>query len=307
MNLSFAYPLVLFVLLVPAGLLAWLWRREGRRVVLPFDHGARGSGRAWRMLLSVAESLPALILAVVIVLLAGPQRLSEPKTKRSLTNIELCVDVSGSMTAQFGEGTRYDASMQSINEFLDFRKGDAFGLTFFSDGVLHWVPLTSDVSAMRCAPPFMKPEVAYQTLGGGTQIGMALRACRKVLADRQEGDRMIILITDGWSGDLYGGQDVAVAKELKESGVTVFAILVGGMEVPGDVHNITSITGGESFEAGNPEALKFIFRRIDQMKQAKLEKTVADTMDNFEPFCLAGLIALGLGTLTLFGLRYTPW
>jgi Ca-activated chloride channel family protein len=307
MNLSFAFPWVLALLIVPVKLLAWVWRRQERRVVLPFDYGGRGTGRGWRVLLNLAESLPALLLAVVIVLLAGPQRLSEPKTKRSLTNIEFCVDVSGSMTAQFGDGTCYDVSMQSINDFLDYRKGDAFGLTFFSDGVLHWVPLTSDVSAMRCAPPFMKPEVSYQTLGGGTQIGAALRACRKVLAERQEGDRMIILITDGWSGDLYGGQDVIVAKELKESGVTVFGILVGGMQVPGDVHNITSITGGESFEAGDPEALKQIFRRIDQMRQAKLEKTVADTMDNFEPFCLAGLIVLGLGTLALFGVRYTPW
>jgi Ca-activated chloride channel homolog len=307
MNLSFAYPLVLFILLVPAGLLAWVWRREGRRVVLPFDHGGRGSGRGWRFFLGLAESLPALVLAVVILLLAGPQRLSEPKTKRSLTNIELCVDVSYSMVAQFGEGNRYEASMQSINEFLDYRKGDAFGLTFFSDGVLHWVPLTSDAAAMRCAPPFMKPEVALHVLGGGTQIGMALRACRKVLADRQDGDRMIILVTDGDSADLGGGNDVAVAKELKESGVTVFAILVGGMQIQGEVHNITSLTGGESFEAGDPEALKLIFRRIDHMKQARLEKTVADTMDNFEPLCVAGLIALGLGTLALFGVRYTPW
>ena len=44
MNLSFAYPLVLFLLLMPALLLVWVWRREGRRVVLPFDYGSRGSG-----------------------------------------------------------------------------------------------------------------------------------------------------------------------------------------------------------------------------------------------------------------------
>jgi Ca-activated chloride channel family protein len=307
MNLSFAYPLVLFLLLAPALLLVWVWRREGRRVVLPFDHGGRGSGRAWRMLLSVAESAPALVLAVVLVLLAGPQCLSEPKTKRALTNIQLCVDVSGSMTAEFGDGTRYDVCMQSINEFLDYRKGDAFGLSFFSDAVLHWVPLTSDGSAMRCAPPFMRPEVAYQALGGGTQIGMALRACSKVLAERQEGDRMILLLTDGDSADLWGGADLAVAKELRDAGITVFAVLVGGQRIQDEIVNITSMTGGESFEAGDPEGLKSIFRRIDQMKQAKLQKTMPDTMDNFEPFAVVGLILLALAILALFGLRYTPW
>ena len=48
--------------------------------------------------------------------------------------------------------------MKAIDEFLKIRKGDAFGLTFFGNNVLHWVPLTSDPSAIRCAPPFMKPE-----------------------------------------------------------------------------------------------------------------------------------------------------
>ena len=104
------------------------------------------------------ESLPALILLVAILILAGPQKTGEPRTKRVMSNIEFCVDVSGSMTAQFGEGTRYDASMAAINGFLDYRKGDAFGLTFFGVEVLHWVPLTTDVSAFRCAPPFMNPK-----------------------------------------------------------------------------------------------------------------------------------------------------
>ena len=94
-----------------------------------------------------------LILATIIVLLAGPQQFSAPKTKRVLTNIEFCVDVSSSMITPLGDGTRYDASMKAIDHFLDIRKGDAFGLTFFGNNVLHWVPLTGDPSAIRCAPP----------------------------------------------------------------------------------------------------------------------------------------------------------
>jgi Ca-activated chloride channel homolog len=30
-------------------------------------------------------------------------------------------------------------------------------------------------------------------------------------------------------------------------------------------------------------------------------------MDNFVPYCVAGLVLLGLLTLASFGLRYTPW
>ena len=77
--MSFAYPAVLGLLIVPFWLLAWIWRRASRRVALPFDHSRQSSGRGWAFAIQVAESLPALILATVIVLLAGPQRLSAPR------------------------------------------------------------------------------------------------------------------------------------------------------------------------------------------------------------------------------------
>ena len=136
----------------------WQWKRHGKRVVLPFDHGIQKSGKVWAFFLNLAATLPAILLTIVILILAGPQQTVAPKSQRDVTNIEFCVDVSGSMTASFGEGTRYDASMKAINAFLDFREGDAFGLTFFGNNVLHWVPLTTDVSAIRCSPPFYGSE-----------------------------------------------------------------------------------------------------------------------------------------------------
>ena len=140
-----------------------------------------------------------------------------------LTNIELCVDISSSMTSPLGDGTRYDASMKAIDHFLDIRKGDAFGLTFFANNVLHWVPLTSDPSAIRCAPPFMKPENAPPWMTG-TMIGKTLLACKEILASREEGDRMIILVSDGESADLYGGKDMEIAQTLKKNNITVYSI-----------------------------------------------------------------------------------
>ncbi len=306
MSLSFGHSLVLLFLLVPAGLLAWVWVRKGRRLVLPFDHGRRGSGLAWLVFVSIAESLPALVLAVVIVILAGPQRLTDPKSKRRLTNIELLVDVSGSMSVPFGDGTRYDASMKAIDGFLDYRKGDALGLTFFGNSFLHWVPLTSDASAIRCAPPFMTPDKAPPWMGG-TEIGKALRGCKKVLIEREEGDRMIVLISDGDSYDLGNGNDFEVAKELKQCNIVVYSIHISDEPIPDAIANITGITGGEVFNPGEPEALKAVFRRIDQMQTTKLEKSIAETQDFFVPFCVAGLAVLSMMLISWFGIRYTPW
>jgi Ca-activated chloride channel family protein len=296
----------LLLLAVPSALLVWVWKRPGQQVVLPLDHGRPGHGWGWRIALNIADSVPGLVLAVAIILLAGPQRYGEPEAKRKLTNIQLCLDISYSMTWQFGEGSRYDGAVKAVDEFLSYRKGDAVGLTFFGNSFMHWCPLTSDVSAVRCAPPFMRPENVPGWFNG-TEIGRALRGCKALLLDRPEGDRMIVLVTDGESYDLNGGNAETIARELKENGITVFAIIIAMHDIQEEIYTITNTTGGEAFSAGDPEALHAIFRRIDQMKQAPLEKKIADTLDFFQPFCVAGLALLGLATLTSFGLRYTPW
>ena len=269
--------------------------------MLPFDYGTPRSGWGWRTIVDFAETAAPVFLALAIVILAGPQKLGEPKSEREMTNIEFCVDVSGSMGFPFGGETRYDVSMRAIDEFLAARKGDAFGLTFFANNVIEWVPLTNDPSALRCAPPFMKPEMVPPWMGG-TMIGKALREAKKTLAERQEGDRMIILVSDGESFDLSDGQDEAVARELKAENIAVYHIHVSDESPPESMGVITTLTGGEMFSAGDPDGLKSIFKRIDAMRQAKLRKKVAETLDDFFPWAIASLSTLrrhGTGVVRL--------
>jgi len=303
---SFRTPSALFLLVVPVALIAWVWNRRSGSVALPFDH-ASPSPRKWTtFFLRSAETLPAIVLAFVVVILAGPQSWDEPKSKRVLTNIQVCVDVSGSMTADFGAGTRYEAAMRSIDSFLDMREGDAFGLTFFGNATLHWVPLTTDTSAFRCAAPFMKPgSLPYWF--NGTSIGAALLACRKELIEREEGDRMILLVSDGQSADLYGGRDEEIARELKKDGIVVYTIHIAETKLPDEVARIAGLTGGESFKPDDEEGLKRIYARIDTMQKARMEKSQAEAADDFRPWALGALAVLGLGLLALFGLRTTPW
>ena len=91
--MNFSHPLILFFLVIPFLTLIWTWRRQGARVVLPFDYSQKSRGTGWRMAVDSALSIPSFLLAVVIAILAGPQRLTEPKTQRIMTNIEFCVDV----------------------------------------------------------------------------------------------------------------------------------------------------------------------------------------------------------------------
>lgn len=307
---TFAHPESLAALVVPFLLLAFVWARRwllpSRRLVLPLDRARGGSGWVWWVLISLAESLPPLLLGVVVLILANPQRTGPPQQKRSVTNIEFVVDISGSMMAQYGEGTRYDGSMKAIDQFLTHRKGDSFGLMFFGDANIQWVPITSDPSALRCAPPFMKPDVAPPGFGG-TAIGKALRASKKHLEQTEDGDRMILLITDGQSFDLGGGEDAAIAKELKDANITVFSVIASNEEPQSEVVAICHATGGEAFGAEDPGKLDVVFRKIDQMKQAKITPTFVETLDYYEPFALTGLGLLALYGLAWFGLRYSPW
>ena len=308
--MAFAKPLLLILLLIPLALLVLGWRRHGQPVPLPFDAGGSGkirSGAVLRFFTNLAHSLPALLLAVAILLFAGPQQFSEPRSKRVLTNIEFAVDVSGSMTSEFGEGDRYDAAMASILEFIDYREGDAFGLTIFGDDFLHWVPLTSDPSAIRCAPPFLSPRVLPRWFGQGTSIGLAVEECLKVVTSREEGDRMIILVSDGYSSDLYGDNAGRIAQSLRDEKVVLFSVHIGEGGPPEEIYSLVEPTGGQVFAAGDTEALEAVFKHIDAMAQTKLEKTSSETMDDFRPWCFTGLGILGTWLLSLFGLRYTPW
>lgn len=303
---AFNHPAVLWLGLIPILLIAWIWNRRSRGVVIPVDHSVHGSGSITQTLIHLAESLTPLLLAVVIWMLAGPLLLGKPTEKRSVTNIQFCVDISGSMTAPFGEGTRYDASMKAINQFLDFREGDAFGLTFFGSSVLHWCPLTTDSSAIRCSPPFMRPEVVPPWFGG-TEIGKALLACRRILMEQLDGDRMIILVSDGASSDLSGDAAAEIAHRVAAEGITVYAIHIADYEVPPEIVTITSITGGEVFNPGDEDSLVGVFQRIDSMAKARVEQSIAEQLDHFQPYAAIGLALLGMLVLCSFGLRYTPW
>jgi Ca-activated chloride channel family protein len=308
--MSFHHPMVLWLLAIPVIWGFWQWVRRGHPVVLPFDHGGQKEGRLIRFLTNSAGSLPAVLLAISVLMLAGPRKHAPPEDERVMNNIILCVDVSGSMSMPFGSnGNRFEAAVEAAREFCTFRKGDAFGLTVFGSEYIHWVPPTKELSAVVTATQYIRPDNMPPWMGG-TLVANALRGCRDELARTKEGDRAVILISDGESGDFNDGGDRAVAEELAASGVRVYAIMVGGDEggmQTGGMDTIAAVTGGKSFNAGDRTALDGIFREIDGMQKAHFKQVTADWVDNYRPLSIAGLVAAGLFGFSLLGLRYTPW
>jgi Ca-activated chloride channel family protein len=304
--MTFARPWMLLLLALPVLLLVWEAQRLGHRLVLPFDWARPRSGRFLGRVVTTLNLTIPLLLGVVILLLAGPQKLTVSPDARVLTNVVICLDVSGSMTSRFGDGTRADKAMEAITEFTTHRKGDAFGLTIFGTEVLHWVPVTKDLAAIRSAAPFVRPE-RMPSYMGGTRIAHALHEVQKLLTIRPEGDRMIVLISDGESYDLGGGEAEKLASELAQQNITLFYIHVAEGSPQDEVHTIAARTGGEAFAAGDPAALREVFLRIDAMKPARFEPATAEPADFFWPFALGGLGLLGVQMVSMLGLRYTPW
>jgi Ca-activated chloride channel family protein len=304
--MTFGRPLALLLLAAPVLLILWETLRTQRRVALPFDHGHQPSGRWLGRLVYGAHLMPPVLLAMAIIIYSRPLRQDVPKQERALTNIELLLDVSGSMTSQFGKGSRYDASIAAMNEFTSRRKGDAFGLAIFGNEVLQWAPLTKDLSALRSAAPFLRPE-SLPPQFGGTEIGKALRYCANVLSTRGEGDRLIVILTDGESADLGPAISKQIGGELAAAGIMLYAVHIGDAATPSDLYDLARPCGGQVFPAAEPDALATIFDHIDHMQPVKLHSTAPQHIDLFGPWVIAGLTALGFYGVSLWGVRYTPW
>ena len=304
--MSFHHPLILWLLALPVIWGFWQGTRRGHVVVMPFDHGNQGEGKTLRFLTNLAGMLPAILLAIAVLMLAGPRKPAPPEDERVLNNILLCVDVSGSMSMPFGSrGTRFEAAVEAAREFCAYRKGDAFGLTIFGSEYIHWVPPTKELSAITSATRYIRPNNMPPWMGG-TMIANALRGCRDQLARTAEGDRAIILISDGDSADFENGGDREVARELTEAKIRVFGIMIGE-DGGGGMQSIAADTGGKVYTVADRNALGEVFREIDGMQKAKFKQVTADWVDNYTPLALAGIIAAALYALALLGLRYNPW
>ncbi|MFM2164678.1 MAG: hypothetical protein RL325_1115 [Planctomycetota bacterium] len=300
-DLTFAHPWVLLLLSVPV-VLAWTVVARPPTIASPADH-AEHRARPWlARALGFFDAVPLLLLAVGVVVLAGPQTLKEPRRERSLTNIQICLDVSGSM-----QGRNYELAKAAVEDFTRAREGDAFGLTLFGVRQIRWMPLTKDLDAVRNALPFADPSNQPSHMMG-TMIGAALRFCmQNMLAEAADGDRLVILVSDGMSGDLSGGESETIAEELKAAGITVYHIHIDESDVPPDVRDLVEATGGEAFAGTDINSLSAVFKHIDRMKPARFAPAGTVPLDEFGPFAVAALALAGLHAVGLLFARYTPW
>lgn len=315
------YPGLLWLFLLYVPLIAWyVWKQRdanpsmGISSVKPLQK-LPVSWKVWAMHGIFVLQLVA--IGALIVALCRPQTQDHLRTSRiEGTDIVLALDISGSMTANDFEPSRFAAAKDVATKFVNQRSNDNMGLVVFAGESLSLMPLTTDRAALINAIK----QVEMGELNDGTAIGDGLTSAINRIASGKARSKSIILLTDGTNnaGDVPPSTAAQIAKQ---KGIKVYTIGIGTngsiqirdpygfstttMETKIDeqsLKEIASATGGKFFRATDERMLRDVFEEIDS-----LEKTVLDvdrftlTDENFMPWILVSLLALGASLL----LRYT--
>jgi Ca-activated chloride channel family protein len=326
----FTYPYVLLLLpLLPA---LWLFMRRGRRRERSVAYSSlrlfEGSGlhAAWWKR-NGGWLLRFIALALLIVAIARPQTgRSEHSVETEGIDIVLVLDISGSMKAQdFKPKNRLTVGKEVIQEFIGKREHDRIGLVIFAGQAMTQCPLTLDYDILSR----LVSDVRFGMLEDRTAIGVALATACNRLKESKAKSRIVVLLTDGENnaGEIDPPTAAKVARAL---GIKVYTIGVGTtgvvpvpvddpvfgtrvipMEVRLDeeaLRLIAETTDGHYFYASNPEELREIYGRIDELEKTRIEsKTFVSYTDTFRYFALPALCLIVLQLLLGAGvLREVP-
>ena len=226
-------------------------------------------------------------------------------------DIILCIDVSGSMTAQDLTPNRLEAAKKVAIDFVNKRITDRIGVVIFSGESFTQCPLTTDHGVLISAIE----NIRNGLLEDGTAIGSGLGTSVDRLRTSKSKSKVVILLTDGENNG--GLIDPETAKEIaKAFQVKVYTIGVGtdgyapqpvntpmgvvmqNGKVSIDEKLLKSIalqTGGKYFRAKDNEGLTGIYDEINNLEKSKVEITSRTRYtEKFFPFVIAALLLLFL-------------
>ena len=319
-NIEFTQPWYFGLLLLLPFLIGWYVKTNSSRTasIAVSTAAAEGLG-SWKTTLRHLPFMCRIIcLAAIITALAKPQlRDDEQRAEGEGIDIILCIDVSGSMTAQDFTPNRLEAAKNVAIDFVNKRLTDRIGIVIFSGESFTQCPLTTDHSVLVSAIQ----NIRNGLLEDGTAIGSGLGTSVDRLRSSKSKTKIVVLLTDGENNG--GLIDPKTAKEIaKAFGVKVYTIGVGteGMapqpvntplgvvmqtqKVSIDeklLNEIASETGGKYFRAKDNESLAGIYGTIDQLEKSKVEITnTIRYQDKFYPFIMLAILFL----LIEFILRY---
>lgn len=248
-----------------------------------------------------------------------PQWLGDPITvPQEGREIIVAVDLSASMDESDmkinGQAVnRLTMLKYVLHDFIDRRVGDRLGLILFADTAYVQTPLTYDRTTVKQ----MLDEAVLGLVGDKTAIGDALGLAAKRFSQKDDSNRILILLTDGQNtaGNITPLDALTIAKE---TGIKVYTIGLGADEMlvrgffgtrrvnPSadlDEKLLTQIaeeTGGQYFRARDTQQLANIYKILDQLEP------VEDDPIQLRPQQALFFWPLGFGLLWSIGLVLVP-
>ena len=311
-NITFNQPMFFWLFLLFPLLVGWYIKNNNSgRASIRVSTTAGNGLESWK---SIFRHLPFILrllcFASIIVALAQPQTHNEDQyAEGEGIDIILCIDVSGSMTAQDFTPNRLEAAKKVAIDFINNRLTDRIGIVIFSGESFTQCPLTTDRGMLVAAVE----NIHNGLLEDGTAIGSGLSTSVDRLRTIKSKSKVVLLLTDGENNG--GLIDPKTAKEIaKAFGIKVYTIGMGSdgyapqpestplgvviqkEKVSIDEKLLTEIateTGGKYFRARDNESLNYVYRNIDALEKSKVEliSTIRDN-DQFFPFVFVALFFL---------------
>jgi len=319
-NISFGQPWFFLLLAVVPVMITWYAFKNNRQqgAIIISDASAKGLS-SWK---TGARHLPFVLRLLALILIIGaiarPQTMYEEQNAEGEgVDIVLCIDVSGSMTAQDLTPNRLEAAKNVAIDFVNKRLTDRIAIVIFSGESFTQCPLTTDHGVLISAIE----NIRNGLLEDGTAIGSGLGTSVDRLRTSKSKSKVVILLTDGENNG--GLIDPQTAKEIaKAFQIKVYTIGVGTdgfapqpVNTPMGVvmqngkvsidekllKEIASETGGKYFRAKNNEGLTGIYDEINSLERSKVEiSTRTRFTEKFFPFVMAALALLLLEMLLKF-------
>lgn len=312
-DISFGQPLFFILFAIIPVLIFWKFSKGKNQVAairLSSTKGLAGS----RSLKNVFQQFPfvlrLLALSCIIIAMARPQtKFDEQQTEGEGIDIILCIDVSGSMTAQDFSPNRMEAAKKVAADFVDDRGSDRIGIVIFAGESFTQCPLTTDHYVLKT----QIQQIRNGLLEDGTAIGSGLATSVDRLRNSKTKSKIIILLTDGVNNG--GLIDPSTAKEIaKAFKIKVYTIGVGtdgyaptpvstpmGIVMQNEkvaideklLKNIADETGGKYFRATDNRSLENIYNEIDHLEKSKVEVTSYHRFtEKFYPFIFLAMALL---------------
>lgn len=310
---ALVWPAVLWLCLLPALMLllpASPVRGDALRVPRPLRLHGLAAGLPRNVL---AHGLLWLAWCLLCVALARPVVYgpAQPPAAQA-RQMMLALDLSGSMTeADMRLGgrpaERIMVARAVLDDFLSRRAGDRIGVVVFGQQAYVMTPVTRDLDSVRA----QLADAVVGLAGQETAIGDAVTLAVKRLRDQQQGQRVLIVLTDGVN--TAGAVDPRKAAELAahdkvrvytiafggDGSRGLFGLRSGGNNLDEDMlRHLAQTTGGQFFRARNSDELAGIYAQIEALEPVDVAaQPQRQRIERYPPWLAAGLLALLLAML----------